>query len=157
MILKDCKMTKGEKIHQEWKNLIPNDKINYCLSTGWCVSYCVNGINDVISEFPTVEDKIEFESCSYDILKWRPKTLQGIENNNGWICINSEDDLPKNESIDVMIKSEPYQGYVYQGYKKWYCILENRYGSKELDDDESIPAAEITHYQLIIKPKLPLH
>ena len=27
----------------------------------------------------------------------RPKSLQGIENNNGWIKINSEDDLPKED------------------------------------------------------------
>ena len=30
---------------------------------------------------------------------WRPKSLQGIENNNGWIKIESEEDLPK-EIID---------------------------------------------------------
>lgn len=26
---------------------------------------------------------------------WRPKSLQGLEDNNGWICIKSESDLPK--------------------------------------------------------------
>lgn len=33
----------------------------------------------------------------------RPKSLQGIENNNGWIKIESEDDLPKdyNSLYDV--------------------------------------------------------
>ena len=29
--------------------------------------------------------------------KWRPLSLQGIENNNGWIKINSEEDLPKED------------------------------------------------------------
>lgn len=29
--------------------------------------------------------------------KLRPKTLRGIENNNGWVKINSETDLPDND------------------------------------------------------------
>lgn len=28
---------------------------------------------------------------------WRPKSLQGIENNKGWIRIESKDDMPKND------------------------------------------------------------
>mgnify|MGYP003483865784 FL=1 len=35
---------------------------------------------------------IEFRSQGAD---FRPKSLQGIENNNGWIKIESEDDFPK--------------------------------------------------------------
>ena len=31
---------------------------------------------------------------------WRPKSLQGIETNNGWIKIESEADLPKDDSVN---------------------------------------------------------
>lgn len=34
--------------------------------------------------------------------QWWPKSITGIRNNNGWIKIESEDDLPK-ESLDCMM------------------------------------------------------
>ena len=39
------------------------------------------------------------DSDNIEVFKstWRPKSLQGIENNNGWIKIESEEVLPKND------------------------------------------------------------
>lgn len=57
--------------------------------------------------------------------KWRPKQLQGIENNNGWIRIESENDLPKDD-IDCHFMSGKY---LYNGLwdnelKSFYCGLD---------------------------------
>lgn len=70
--------------------------------------------------------------------KYRPKSLQGIEDNNGWIKIESEADLPKDNSIN-------------------YHALNIEFP----DDIEVCLRVEVdkrfTHYQPIEKPKPPLH
>lgn len=45
------------------------------------------------------------DSDNIEVFKstWRPKSLQGIENNNGWIKIESEDDFPKNDMYVYII------------------------------------------------------
>lgn len=40
----------------------------------------------------------DFEIKDYKF--WQPKSLQGIETNNGWIKIESEADLPKDDSVN---------------------------------------------------------
>ena len=95
-------MTKIEKIIKEWIDLGIDTPFGICNESGYFVCYCVNGIDDVLQEFPTIKDKIEFEYCSDDILKWRPKALKGIEDNNGWIKIESVEDLPKEEGLKCL-------------------------------------------------------
>lgn len=41
---------------------------------------------------------------------WRPKSLQGIENNNGWFSIE-EHGLPKEGEFEFLIKPE-YRGFI---------------------------------------------
>lgn len=42
-------------------------------------------------------------------VSWRPKELKGIDNNNGWIRIESKKDLPmKTECYHVFSKEEEY-------------------------------------------------
>ena len=36
------------------------------------------------------------------VYSYRPKSLQGIENNNGWIKIESEKDLPKEKGLKCL-------------------------------------------------------
>jgi len=66
----------------------------------------------------------------------RPKSLQGIENNNGWIKIESEADLPKNTTFSHIIKVDGSQ-YIQSIYRHKGFI------------------GEITHYQPIQKPLKP--
>lgn len=87
-------MTKEEIILYAWMDLEIDTPFGFCYNTGYLTCYCINGIEDVFSVFPTIKDKIEFYYCEDDIIKWRPKSLQGIENNNGWTKIESEADLP---------------------------------------------------------------
>lgn len=82
----------------------------------------------------------EIES-SYNYSIFRPKSLQGIENNNGWVKIESEADLPKNKNV-------------------WICTNNNRIliSSKAvLNWVLKNPDNKITHYQPIEKPKLPIY
>lgn len=72
----------------------------------------------------------------------RPKSLQGIEKNNDWIKIESENDLPK----------EYTNCLCYANGKDWRANLKN--------DRNSISYCKrlgITHYQLIKKPQPPIY
>jgi len=85
-----------------------------------------------------------------DMFLWRPKSLQGIENNNGWVKIENEADLPK-ESCDLFIirnNKIEIANYSFQ-YKGWFCK-----GSYYSDNYKNL---NITYYQIIQKPKPPLY
>ena len=84
-------------------------------------------------------------------LKRRPKSLQGIENNNGWIKIESKDDLPK-EEIDVHFIFTEYKGEEgrFQTYGVWDNNLKSFYSG-------ALKINNVTHYQPIIKPKPPIY
>lgn len=81
-----------------------------------------------------------------NVFGYRPKSLQGIENNNGWIKIESEKDLPKEYD------SEKYKMYYFtsNGFyeKNDYLLWIGYYGYMK-----------ITHYRLepIFKPQPPLY
>ena len=72
--------------------------------------------------------------------------LQGIENNNGWIKIESETDLPK-EGIhhSILLDSDCINGYRNYDVIVFYEV-NSRYRKKE-----------ISHYQPIEKPKPPIY
>ena len=71
----------------------------------------------------------------------RPKSLKGIENNNGWIRIESEADLPKEEGNQyfVFIKGNIEIGFYFKGTHQLQWLM------------------HVTHYQPIEKPKPPIY
>ena len=76
---------------------------------------------------------------------FRPKSLQGIENNNGWIKIESEKDLPKVSGL--------YFGKDYEfGTDMMYFDFE----TKKWEDSNGY-LQNVTHYQPIEKPKPPIY
>ena len=76
---------------------------------------------------------------------FRPKSLQGIENNNGWVKIESEKDLPKESGL--------YFGKDYEfGTDMTFFDFE----TKEWEDSNGY-LLNITHYQPIEKPKPPIY
>lgn len=93
----------------------------------------------------------EFSYCTHNRYKTkkRPKSLQGIENNNGWnrideVGLPSETDkywVMRNGVIDV--------GTYSKGYGKWICSGQYYFASME--------DLKITHYQPIIKPQPPIY
>lgn len=78
-------------------------------------------------------DKVEY---------WRPRSLYGIDDNNGWIMITIESELP-NDLEHVWLIDEEFGtdiGFYSKQRNKWYC-----------DTVEQFP----THYQPIQKPEPP--
>lgn len=85
---------------------------------------------------------------------YRPKSLQGIENNNGWIKIESEDDLPK-EDMDCFYITKYSENIIpgcfrLHSYKGWRNMF-------TVDHNIAVGLGHVTHYQPIIKPKPPIY
>ena len=83
-------MTKKEIIIKAWMDLNIETPFGICDKTGWVHGYFCNGIDDIINDYGDITDKIDYEIEYGGVGKFRPKSLQGIENNNGWI-----DGIPK--------------------------------------------------------------
>lgn len=79
----------------------------------------------------------------------RPISLRGIENNNGWIKIKSESDLPKDIEDDatfwVINDGEMEYALYMQDSQRWY------------DSVNLNLRIYPSHYQPIIKPEPPLY
>lgn len=127
--------SKEEIIKEAWNE----HQANFSLETGWAVTYVCNGIDDFSKE---MQEYFDVEYVEQDIMRYRPKSLQGIEDNNGWISINSEEDLPKDEKASYWVADGDYifdipvnLHQVHSGYKR---LTYNK-------------------YQPIIKPKPPIH
>lgn len=90
-------------------------------------------ISQILDHAPDNELDLEFQNQTF-----RPKSLQGIENNNGWISL-SEKGLPKDDSfyfviIDGFISIKQFHIIQYKWWKEY-----------------------VSHYQPIEKPKSPLY
>lgn len=99
-------------------------------NNGWCVGYwniceLLNGISKPKSQGT----------------KWRPKSLQGIETNNGWISIQSEKDLPNEKG---------YYYFLIDNIRSTRIIVEKVENLKPYDK------LYCTHYQPIVKPLKPI-
>lgn len=123
---------KSEAIRKAYGKLFKGEKIDI---NGW---------------FDNRDEKVKFHhaehlgECEYkDNFFFRPQSLQGIENNNGWIRIESEDDLPSLEDdSEFWIANEneifDFTAYSLQVQRKW----ENK---------------TLTHYQKVVKPENPIY
>lgn len=130
-------MTKQEKIKEAYG--IHFEEVKYSVDENGWVSF---GNSNAFR----LDGKMEQEVDSYNG-KFRPKSLQGIENNNGWVKIESENDLP--------------QKTIYKENINWY------YGGRFLDNGDFIyldyrldftklwehyKFETITHYQSVVNP-----
>lgn len=124
--------TKEEVIKESWGNNIPNGGID---ENGW-------------SKLPYRPELIDYEN--YDAQQYieggyiRPKSLKGIEDNNGWIKIESEKHLPNKD-----------------GYEREYWIA-NENGVFDFiatgwQINKKFENKTITHYKPIIKLLKPLY
>ena len=82
-------MTKKEIIIKAWMDLNIETPFGICDKTGWVHGYFCNGIDDIINDYGDITDKIDYEIEYGGVGKFRPKSLKGIENNNGWIWRSS--------------------------------------------------------------------
>ena len=119
-------MTKQEKIQEAYGEYWEKVK-DYVYENGWC----------------SVRKKIMFDEISVNIemqkdrYHWRPKSLKGIETNNGWTILKGN----KNE-IQV-------EGDI------WNL---NRHGELELCiQNQFLPVVYATHFRPITKPQPPIY
>lgn len=89
----------------------------------------------------------EATECEVNCEFWRPIQLKGIENNNGWIKIETEEDLPNkpDELFEVGILDGI--GCFHHERKRYAGKSIKWMWNKDL----------ITHYQPIEKPKPPIY
>lgn len=127
-------MTKEEKIKEayceHWEDLHPQAKKSALENNGW--------IGSIIEHAPK---KIDLE---FNKMTFRPKSLQGIENNNGWIKIES--DLPKTGDICFIYDIDNFTGIAV------FCTIQKVFKTRFGNEYENV-----THYQEIIKPKPPIY
>lgn len=101
---------------------------------GWCsVRRKVN--------FEEITNKLGWQCKIGNQHSWRPKSLSGIEDNNGWISIEREDDLPKEDE------------------KYWIKDKCNNVEILTFKSNENCPIwrTQITHYQNIEQPSKPIY
>jgi hypothetical protein len=134
-------MTKQEKIQEaygeHWEKL--KDSIS---ENGWVSFY--SDETRIRDEFHKKEN---IECSPNHNNNWRPKSLQGIENNNGWIKIKSEEDLPKDNTRCHFIIDR------YEELEKQGIYIDGLFWDAQSAYTNKI----ITHYQPIIKPEPPIY
>lgn len=130
-------MTKQEKIQEAYGEYYDRIKL-HINENGWIDT----------QTFSFSRKGIDFEqykkrSNTYLGFYNRPKSLQGIEDNNGWIKIESEGDLPKQSGM--------YWTFIIG--KEVVANTFNTFGNNEFTFDNGV----VTHYQPIEKPKPPIY
>jgi hypothetical protein len=131
-------MTKEEVIQQAYRE--------YWDGFNNTAKKCALSNNGYIS--PILENAPEGIELDYIINgAYRPKSLQGIENNNGWIKIESEKDLPKEYDL--------YNACWFN--KKFKDDIPMFYGCNLPDLRNYFDEELITHYQPIEKRKPPIY
>lgn len=144
---------KQEAIRLAWIEILGEEKYNEIKSeienNGWLIKYSYNPFVDEVyidrKELLDIEDVFHFKTYhAGNEISVRPKSLSGIEDNNGWISIESEEDLPK-ESGTFYISF--YNGEV--GTALFYLDVQRWYSTHE--GIRRFP----THYQPIVNPQPP--
>lgn len=140
-------MTKEEKIKEAYGYYWEQVK-DYVDENGWCSE-------PTTFKIATLFFCMNYECITHGNVKnnymkyWRPKSLQGIENNNGWIKIESEKDLPKENNLDC---------YVFRNGEVEMATFDNE--TKKFYDFETSYDRRlkyVTHYQPIVKPLNPIY
>lgn len=152
-------MTKQEFIKQEWLKFIgiqvyDSLKLSNELSDdGW------REVNYLPFDYEKKYDVLKFNKTRFAV---RPKSISGIENNNGWVKIESEADLPK-ENIECfyrVVVSKPYinEGeYINTGRFRVKSVLTHCENFFTIDDVIRNYYPKVTHYMPIEKPQPPIY
>jgi len=151
-------MTKQEKI----KDAYGCDVSGLVDNNGWTI-YGSDEFGECgVEPFEEYETKNHIDG-KYE---WRPLSLKGIESNNGWVRIESEEDLPKEKELFHFIPcnsfEEQFIGFIDKDMDevffidKYYGSVKNEYNIPEIKLNSWLPS-QITHYQPIQKPKSPIY
>ncbi|WP_312557888.1 hypothetical protein [Empedobacter brevis] len=136
-------MTKEEIIKEAWGELFEKYEDRISLEDG----YLHYKSSKVLKEVQSVFQNVQFMPGG-GVSIFRPKSLQGIEHNNGWIKIQSEEDLP-NEKGDYWVI---WDGKIVIQY--WHS---SNFPYADTQKQNSDWMKIVTHYQPIEKPKPPIY
>lgn len=142
-------MTKQEKIQEayiaagvDWEAVK-----EYVDEDGWC-KWVIKTPKDMVRNFLDNKDLYDKSSKNEPMAFKtfvRPKSLRGIEDNAGWINMEGED-------VNILpTEKGDYFGLYPDGTIS--CFFFN----PEDDFDRELFLTELTHYQPIVKPSLPLY
>lgn len=153
--------SKQEVIQQHYIDLLNADKFSKLMphidENGWCITLDQMGerVSPPLKELGFTREQMDdlTDHCHiHGNLVWRPKTLQGIENNNGWTRIESEADLPQ------------IAGYDFK--RKYFTIVDGKirddvmfnvvFGEWRTVRGCKITKMNVTHYMDINIPPLPI-
>jgi len=131
---------KSEAIRKAYGELYEVMKENINHTTG---SYLIESTHFYDKDNLYKRELFDVREYSESLLVITPKSLQGIETNNGWVRIESEEDLPLlDDESEFWIANEneifDFTAYSLQVQRKW----ENK---------------TLTHYQPIVKPEKPIY
>lgn len=115
------------------------DAIKEAWGEGYDSSIDENGWKSILGAFIPGKLEVDVSDCGK---RYRPKSLQGIENNDGWIRIESEEDLPKDSHALLWVYTDHGNIYNYFFYSTWFSI-------NELE--------KVVAYQPITKPLKPIY
>lgn len=132
-------MDKQEKIKEAYNGLGLPFNENILFDNGW--------LKIKPTQYQSKYNDVDLLKLTNHVHSIRPKSLSGIENNNGWIKIETEEDLPNkpDELFEVGILDSI--GYFHHEIKRYAGKSLKWMWNKDL----------ITHYQPIEKPKPPLY
>ena len=133
-------MTKEEKIIDSygiyWESLSQSAK-DCALNHNGYVAPLIGSSGDIPRSF-----------IVYDDWGFRPKTLIGIANNNGWCKVESDEDLPKENGEFWVIQNDETRTVVW--YEKDFKQFFDR-------DNIALDENDITHYRPLEIPKSPIY
>lgn len=133
-------MTKEEKIQEAygkyWEGLSIPAK-NCALKHNGYIGPIISGLGEIPRDFVTFND-----------LGFRPISVIGIENNNGWVKIYCENDMPQFDCDCFII--DKIKGIVTGQWKQAPNELEDKKARAFWLDNA-------THYKIIDKPVLPFY
>jgi hypothetical protein len=126
-------MTKEDKLYEVYGSRYDWDE------NGWLTYGCDEASESGFEPFGEYETRNHIDGY----YEWRPIELQGIEDNNGWIKIESIDNLPEKSTL---------------------CFCYNEMGHifttklfKSNTNYSYVKLENITHYQPITKPEPPIY
>jgi hypothetical protein len=121
------------------------DKVKSYVDENGFVKY--GDIRNETIGFKDSDIEITDYNFNIDFEVWRPKSLKGIESNNSWHKIESENDLPK-EDCNCWIVTESYSTCL-----ALFLSDTKRFWELADLDFRLIP----THYKILEEPKPPLY
>lgn len=84
-----------------------------------------------------------------------PKAIVGLENNNGWTKVESQDELPTGVVLEIVIDGRSFLGHFFK--EALTGKLRCSYYNLKLNFRGDSPAETITHYKRFDKSNLPIY